>query len=54
MTDKHLIISAILVLLICSSHITDMILTAKEDAFAACVHANSAASRADIETICGE
>jgi hypothetical protein len=54
MTDEHLIISAILALVILSSHATDMILTAKENAFAACVSANTLSPRHEIEQICGE
>jgi len=54
MTDKHLIISAILVMVIASSIATDNILTAKEAAFAACVKANTLLPRHEIKQACGD
>lgn len=43
MSDRLTIFTCLIVILICASHITDMILTAKEEAYDACIHANSAA-----------
>jgi hypothetical protein len=54
MKNKHYIFLAAVFTLVSASIGSDAILTAKENAFTACVHANRAASIEEIKIICGE